>query len=247
MWTITDMMTEQDRKLWRQGLRDGLPIGLGYFSVAFTFGLEAVALSLPLWAPVLISMTNVTSAGQFAGLSIIATLGSLVELALAQLIINLRYALMSLSLSQKLDKTVRLRDRFLIAFVNTDEVFAVAAGRSGEVGRVYMFGLICAPYFGWALGTLCGACIGDSLPPSLASALGVAIYGMFLAIIIPPAKQNRAVVLAIALAVFLSCLFRWLPFLQSVGSGFVIIICTLVSAAAAALIFPVKEAAADAD
>lgn len=234
-------------KQFRQGVKDGMPIGLGYFSVAFTFGLEAVALGLPIWAPILISMTNVTSAGQFAGLSIIVALGSLLELALAQLVINLRYALMSLSLSQKLDSTVRLRDRFLIAFVNTDEVFAVAAGRPGEVGRMYMFGLILAPYFGWALGTLAGAVVGDLLPASLASALGIAIYGMFLAIIIPPAKKNRAVVLAIALAVGISCLFNWLPLLQSVGSGFVIIICALVAAGAAAVLFPVKEVDADAE
>ncbi|MBQ3200266.1 MAG: AzlC family ABC transporter permease [Firmicutes bacterium] len=241
------MATEKNLKLFKRGFKDGIPIGLGYFSVGFTFGLQAVAFGLPLWAPVLISMTNVTSAGQFAGLSIICALGTLVEMALAQLIINMRYALMSLSLSQKFDDTVRLRDRFLIAFVNTDEVFAVAAGRPGTVGRLYMFGLITAPYFGWALGTLLGAGVGDFLPQSLASALGIAIYGMFLAIIIPPAKQNHAIVVAIAVAVGLSCLFNWLPLLQNIGSGFVIIICTVVAAAVAALLFPVKEVAADAD
>ncbi|MBQ2888009.1 MAG: AzlC family ABC transporter permease [Firmicutes bacterium] len=241
------MSTEKNLKLFKQGFTDGIPIGLGYFSVGFTFGLQAVAFGLPLWAPVLISMTNVTSAGQFAGLSIICALGTLVEMALAQLIINMRYALMSLSLSQKFDDTVRLVDRFLIAFVNTDEVFAVAAGRPGTVGRLYMFGLITAPYFGWALGTLLGAGVGDFLPQSLASALGIAIYGMFLAIIIPPAKQNHAIVVAIAVAVGLSCLFNWLPLLQNIGSGFVIIICTVVAAAVAALLFPVKEVAADAD
>lgn len=241
------MATEKNLKLFKQGFTDGIPIGLGYFSVGFTFGLQAVAFGLPLWAPVLISMTNVTSAGQFAGLSIICALGTLVEMALAQLIINMRYALMSLSLSQKFDDTVRLRDRFLIAFVNTDEVFAVAAGRQGTVGRLYMFGLITAPYFGWALGTLFGAGVGDFLPQSLASALGIAIYGMFLAIIIPPAKQNHAVVLAIAAAVALSCLFNWLPLLQGVSSGFVIIISTVVAATLAALLFPVKEVPADAD
>jgi predicted branched-subunit amino acid permease len=159
----------------------------------------------------------------------------------------MRYALMSLSLSQKLDSTVRLRDRFLIAFVNTDEVFAVAAGRPGDVGRYYMFGLITAPYFGWALGTLAGAVIGDFLPDSLSSALGIAIYGMFLAIIIPPAKQDRAIVLAIVIAVALSCLLNWLPIFASIGSGFVIIICTLIAATVAALLFPVKEVDADAE
>jgi predicted branched-subunit amino acid permease len=237
----------ENKKLYRQGFKDGIPIGLGYFSVAFTFGLAAVAAGLPLWAPVLISMTNVTSAGQFAGLTVICALGSIVELILSQLVINMRYALMSLSLSQKLDSTVRLRDRFLIAFVNTDEVFAVAAGRSGEVGRYYMFGLITAPYFGWALGTLTGAVIGDFLPDSLSSALGIAIYGMFLAIIIPPAKQDRAIVLAIVIAVALSCLLNWLPIFASIGSGFMIIICTLIAATVAALLFPVKEVDANAE
>jgi predicted branched-subunit amino acid permease len=237
----------ENKKLYRQGFKDGIPIGLGYFSVAFTFGLAAVAAGLPLWAPVLISMSNVTSAGQFAGLTVICALGSIVELVLSQLVINMRYALMSLSLSQKLDSTVRLRDRFLIAFVNTDEVFAVAAGRPGEVGRYYMFGLITAPYFGWALGTLAGAVIGDFLPDSLSSALGIAIYGMFLAIIIPPAKQDRAIVLAIVIAVALSCLLNWLPIFASIGSGFVIIICTLIAATVAALLFPVKEVDADAE
>lgn len=229
----------------KKGLHDGVPIGLGYFSVAFTFGLAAVVVGLPVWAPVLISMSNTTSAGQFAGLQVIAACGSLLEIAVSQLVINMRYALMSLSLSQKLDSTVRLRDRFLIAFVNTDEVFAVAAGRPGEVGRSYMFGLICAPYFGWAAGTLLGAAAGDFLPDSLASALGVAIYGMFLAIIIPPAKQNRAIVAVIALAVALSCLLQWLPAFAGLGGGFVIIICTLLAAAFAAWRFPLKEAEQD--
>ena len=230
---------------FQKGIHDGVPIGLGYFSVGFTFGLAAVAAGLPMWAPVLISMSNVTSAGQFAGLQVILACGSLLEMALSQLIINMRYALMSLSLSQKLDGTVRLRDRFLIAFVNTDEVFAVAAGRPGEVGRAYMFGLICAPFFGWSGGTLLGAVAGDFLPASLASALGIAIYGMFLAIIIPPAKQNWAIVAVILLAVALSCLLQWLPVFAGLGSGFVIIICTLLAATFAAWRFPLKEAEID--
>ena len=239
-------MAEKSFSQYKLGFRDGVPIGLGYFSVAFTFGLAAMAMGLPLWAPVLISLSNVTSAGQFAGLTIIAALGSVLEIVLSQLVINMRYALMSLSLSQKLDSTVRLRDRFLIAFINTDEVFAVAAGRPGEVGRWYMFGLITAPYFGWGLGTLCGAAAGDIMPASLASALGIAIYGMFLAIIIPPAKKDRSVVMVIALAVAVSCLLQWLPMFDFLGSGFVIIICTLLAATLGAWLCPVKEDEADA-
>lgn len=239
-------MKEKNFVQYKLGFRDGVPIGLGYFSVAFTFGLAAMAMGLPLWAPVLISLTNVTSAGQFAGLTVIAALGSVIEIVLSQLIINMRYALMSLSLSQKLDGTVRLRDRFLIAFINTDEVFAVAAGRPGEVGRWYMFGLITAPYLGWGLGTLCGAAAGDIMPDSLAAALGIAIYGMFLAIIIPPAKKDRPIVGVIAIAVVLSCLLQWAPVFAGLGSGFVIIICTLVAATLGAWLCPVKEDASDA-
>jgi len=222
-----------------------VPIALGYFSVSFSFGIMALKGGLSVLQAAITSLTNMTSAGQFAGLQIIIAGGTLLEMAATQLIINLRYALMSLSLSQKLDGTVRLRDRFLIAFVNTDEVFAVAAGRPGEVGRAYMFGLICAPYFGWAGGTVFGAVAGNFLPDSVASALGIAIYGMFLAIIIPPAKQNRAIVAVILLAVALSCLLQWAPVFAGLGSGFVIIICTLLAAAFAAWKFPVKEAEAD--
>ena len=136
-----------------KGLRDGVPIALGYLSVSFTFGMMAAAGGLPTAFIVAISMTNLTSAGQFAGLSLMLSGGAYAEMALAQLVINLRYALMSVSLSQKLHKSVRLFDRFWIAFGNTDEIFAVASGQSASVGSRYMFGLIALPYIGWALGT----------------------------------------------------------------------------------------------
>lgn len=139
------------------GFHDGVPIGLGYLSVSVTFGMMAVTGGLPVWAAVAISMTNVTSAGQFAGLSLIFGGGTLFETALTQFVINLRYALMSLSLSQKLERRVGLIDRMLFSFMMTDEVFAVASGQKGEVGKRYLFGVMIAPYCGWALGTLCGA------------------------------------------------------------------------------------------
>lgn len=169
-----------------EGLRDGLPIFLGYVSVAFAFGISATGQGLTVWQVVLISMTNVTSAGQLAGVPLIAASAPLTEIGLTQLIINLRYALMSVSLSQKLDPDVRLGDRFAISFVNTDEVFAVASGKEGKVGRAYLYGLILPPYVGWAVGTLVGAVAGNILPAFLISALGIAIYGMFIAIIVPP-------------------------------------------------------------
>lgn len=224
-----------------RGVRDGIPIALGYVSVSFTFGMMAVAQGLPVWFAVAISMTNLTSAGQFAGLSLIVSGASLVEMALTQLTINLRYALMSLSLTQKLDRSVTLADRFWISFGNTDEIFAVASGQKGSVGKKYFIGLMSMPYFGWALGTLLGAVAGNVLPTSVRDALGIAIYGMFLAIIIPAAREKKPVLMVVMIAVALSCAFYWTPCLKSVSSGFVIIICALIAAGLGAWLFPVED------
>lgn len=148
---------EKETNSFSQGLRDGMPICLGYLSVAFAFGIFTVSHGLTAWEAVMISMTNVTSAGQLAAVPIIAGGGSLFELALTQFVINMRYSLMSVSLSQKLGKSVRLIDRFLISFVNTDEVFAVAISKGAPLGRKYLYGLTLTPYLGWSLGTLLGA------------------------------------------------------------------------------------------
>ncbi|MEG1445955.1 MAG: AzlC family ABC transporter permease [Ruthenibacterium sp.] len=225
------------------GFKDGIPIGLGYLSVSITFGMMAVAGGLPVWAAVAISMTNVTSAGQFAGLGLIMTGGSLFEMALTQLVINLRYALMSLSLSQKMERHVNIIDRMLFSFMMTDEVFAVASGQKDDVGKRYLFGLMIAPYCGWALGTLCGAVANEFLPQSIRSALGIAIYGMFIAILIPVAKQSKAVFCVVLLAVFASCALHYLPVFSGISSGFAIILCTLLAATVGALFAPVREEA----
>ena len=166
---------EKETNSFSQGLRDGMPICLGYLSVAFAFGIFTVSHGLTAWEAVVISMTNVTSAGQLAAVPIIAGGGSLFELALTQFVINMRYSLMSVSLSQKLGKSVRLIDRFLISFVNTDEVFAVAISKGAPLGRKYLYGLTLTPYLGWSLGTLLGAVAGNILPAMLVSALGIAI------------------------------------------------------------------------
>lgn len=226
---------------FREGLRNGIPICLGYFSVSFAFGIFAVSNGLSILETLLISMTNVTSAGQLAAVPIITGGGTLIELAVSMFVINLRYALMSVSLSQKLGKSVRMADRFLIAFVNTDEVFAVASAKPGLVGRLYLFGLILTPYLGWSAGTLLGAVAGNILPAIVVSALGVAIYGMFLAIIIPPAKKSRATALCILTAVVLSCAFYYIPALQAVPSGFVVILCAVAASALFAAVAPVAE------
>ena len=226
---------------YAKGFRDGIPIGLGYLSVSFTFGMMAVSMGLPVWAAVLISMTNLTSAGQFAGLSLIVSGAPMVEMALTQFIINLRYALMSLSLSQKLDKTVTTFERCLIAFGNTDEIFAVAIQKESLLGGKYLAGLILSSYSGWVGGTVLGALASSLLPASLLSALGIALYAMFIAIIIPPARSSRPVALVILIAVCLSCLFRYVPFLSGLSSGWVIIISGLVSALIGTFLFPMQE------
>lgn len=229
------------RESFKRGLRDGVPIALGYFAVSFTFGMMAVSGGLSIWQAVLISLTNLTSAGQFAGLDIILAAGSCWEMALTQLIINLRYCLMSFSLSQKLERNTPLLHRCLVAFGITDEIFGVSASQEGKVSPYYNYGAMCVAIPGWTLGTLAGAISGNLLPEFMVSALSVAIYGMFLAIIIPPAKTNRAVAGVVLGAMAVSCLFAVAPILKNVSSGFVIIITTLLVAGIAAFVSPVKE------
>lgn len=224
------------------GLKDGIPIGLGYLSVSFTFGIMAVNAGLPVWIAVLISMTNLTSAGQFAGIGLITASAPYLEMALTQLVINLRYSLMSLSISQKADRSFGILQRFAVSFGVTDEIFAVATGKPSKIGPRYMYGLITIPYAGWTAGTLLGAAASTILPASVCSALNIAIYGMFIAIIIPPAKHSKPVLKVILLSVAISCLFRYAPVLNRLSGGFVIIICAIVAAAAGAVLFPVRDA-----
>ncbi len=234
-----------DLESFRRGLRDGVPIGLGYFAVSFTFGIMAVSGGLSIWQSVLISLTNLTSAGQFAGLEIIIAGGAYWEMVLTEFIINLRYCLMSFSLSQKLKPGTGIAHRLVMAFGITDEIFGVSASQQGKISPWYNYGAMCMGIPGWTLGTLIGALFGNFLPPFLISALSVAIYGMFLAVIIPPAKTNRAVLFVVIGAMALSCLFAAVPVLKNVSTGFVIIIVTVVTAAIAAVIAPVKEEEAD--
>ena len=224
-----------------KGIKDGIPIGLGYLSVSFAFGIFAVESGLTIWQTLLLSMLNVTSAGQLAGVPIITGGGTLIEMAVSQLVINARYALMSVSLSQKLSKSVSFGDRFLISFVNTDEVFAVASGKKGLVGKSYLYGLITTPYFGWSLGTLIGAAAGNILPASVISALGIAIYGMFVAIVMPVVKENNKTLTCVVTAIMLSCLFYYIPYLKQIPSGFTIIICAVLASVLFAVIAPIEQ------
>ena len=224
----------------KKGLKDGLPIGIGYLSVSFAFGIFAVENGLTVFQAVIISLLNLTSAGQLAAVPIIAGGGTLMELALSQLVINSRYSLMSISLSQKFSKKVKLPQKLLIAYGNTDEIFAVSVSNKGEVGTKYMLGIMLLPVLGWTSGTLLGGVVGNILPPMVTAALGVAIYGMFIAIVVPVAKKEKMTALCVLLAIAISCAFRYIPLLKAVPSGFTVIICAVVASVIFAIIAPIK-------
>lgn len=224
---------------FNKGLRDGIPICLGYISVSFAFGLMVTENGLPVWIAVLISMTNLTSAGQFAGLDLILAGGLFIEIAVTTFIINIRYMLMSLSLSQRVSEDMTMWQRLILSFGVTDETFAVAMQQGKTVTPGYFAGLILLPYFGWASGTFLGAAATGILPLAVRSALGIAIYGMFIAIIIPEGRKSHSVALAIIIAAFMSCIFTYAPVLENLSSGWVIIICAVVTSAFAAKFFPI--------
>lgn len=225
----------------KRGVRDGIPIALGYIAVSFTFGIAAKNAGLTVFQAVMMSITNLTSAGQFASLGLIGASAGYLEIAVTQLIINLRYCLMSCSLSQKLSKDTSLIHRFLIATGITDEVFGVSVCTEGKLNPFYSYGVISVAMPGWALGTFLGVVSGNIFPPRVLSALSVALYGMFIAIIIPPAKENKIISAVIFTSMLLSLIFTRLPLLSQISSGFRIIILTVIIAGVAAVLFPVKE------
>lgn len=222
------------------GIKDGIPIGLGYLSVSFGFGVMAVSKGITALSAMIMSLTNLTSAGQVAGVTIIYAGGTLLEMALAQLIINMRYALMSLSLSQKLDSSFTLPHRLITSFAITDEVFAVASGHK-EISKNYMYGIMIPPILCWTTGTILGGVAGEILPERIKLALGIAIYGMFVAIFIPPARKSVGVLCVVIIASAISCCIKYIPVFSGVSDGFSIIICTLIASLAGAVFFPVKE------
>ena len=229
------------KKLFFKGVRDGIPIFLGYLSVSFGFGILCINLGLSVATAVGISITNLTSAGQVAGVGIIAAGGTLIEMVLTQIVINLRYSLFAISLSQKLDSSFTTPHRVLASFGITDEIFAVSYAQEGKVKPAYMYGLILTPWVGWACGTLTGAVAGNILPAIVTSALGVAIYGMFIAIVVPEAKKSRPTAICVAIAVLLSCLFYYVPWLNAIPSGFTIIVCAVVASAVMAFAAPIDQ------
>ncbi len=231
------------RKHWIRGCREGIPVGLGYLAVSFSFGIQALKYGLGPHEAVLMSLLNLTSAGQFASLDVIAAGGGYLELALSQAIINLRYCLMSASLSQKVDGQAPFFHRFFMAFGTTDEVFALSSAVDGPLSPFYTYGLMSVAIPGWVLGTLLGAVAGSILPDRVLSALGVALYAMFCAIIIPPAKENRLLFLIIVLSMAASAVFAFAPVLRDISGGTRVIILTVAIAAMAAHFAPIREEA----
>ena len=227
------------KKDFTKGMRHGVPIMLGYLSVSFGFGILAIQKNLSILAAVGISVTNLTSAGQVAGVEVIAAAGSLMEMILCQIVINLRYSLMSLSLSQKLDESFTLPHRLIAAYGITDEIFALASTREEPIRPAYMYGLILTPFLGWSIGTLLGATAGNLLPAQVTAAMSLMLYGMFIAIIIPPAKKNRKILFVILLSACFSVVLKFA--LPMIGDGFAVIIASVLSAVITALLFPVGE------
>jgi len=232
-------MSQKEQFLY--GVKRGIPIGLGYIPVSFTFGLMAVNGGLPLWLAFFISLTNLTSAGQFAGTSLILANASYLEITLTTFVINIRYMLMSLSLSQKLEKEITLPQRLVFGFGITDEVFSVASSEDGKLTNAYMLGIISTPILGWSFGTLLGGLICAALPEALSSAMGIALYGMFIAIIIPPAVKSRPVLHIIIVSVLITVILKSVPLFGFISDGFRTIIATIVGAAIGAYLYPVEE------
>ena len=242
--TTKDTAEQSRRGEYREGLRHGFPIACGYFFVSFTFGILGASLGFRWWESTLVSTTNLTSAGQIAGIKTIAAGGSVFELALSQFIINLRYSLMGISLSQNMSEDVSGPRRAFLGFGITDEIYGVAASRKVPVTTAYFLGLMTLPYFGWAFGTLFGAILGDILPKTVTEVMSLAIYGMFIAIVVPAAKESRRVLGVVAIAAAVSCLMYYVPVLKEVSVGFAIIVSAVAAAALGAWLFPPEDGGA---
>lgn len=223
------------------GIKQSMPIALGYFPVSFTFGLMAVKGGLPVWIVILISITNLTSAGQFAGTNLIIAGGGYIEIAVTTFIINIRYMLMSLSLSQKLTSGISTIKRWIMAFGVTDETFTVAAMQRKDITYAFMTGLEIMPYIGWILGTAAGAVVCTLLPETLQNSMGIALYAMFIALVIPAAKKSKAALCVAACAIFVSSVLKWVPLFSAISGGWRIIIATIIACALGAKLFPLED------
>lgn len=230
-----------NKKHYLTGLKDGTPIALGYFAVGFTLGIAARAMGISPFQAGLMSFLMHASAGEFAVLTVIAGGSGYLAMVITQLVINIRYFLMSCSMSQKINPNTSLPKRLLLSYFVTDEIFGISASVPGELNPYYPLGAATVASPGWILGTVLGALIGNILPVSLSNALSVALYGMFLAVVVPASKKDKTIAAVVLASMAGSCAFTFLPVLSEIDSGTRIIILTLVIAAAAAVIKPVKQ------
>lgn len=224
-----------------RGMRDGVPISLGYFAVAFTLGIAARRAGLTAFQAALASCLTMASAGQYAGFTVIAENGAYFTMAVMILVANARYLLMSCALTQKLSPNTKLLHRLLMGLGVTDEIFGVSIAVPGRLNPFYFYGVLLVATPGWTAGTYLGVLMGSLLPGNLVSALSVGLYGMFLAVIVPPARKNRVIGCLVAISMALSLLADRLSLLSHISSGTKIILLTVVISAAAAVLFPVKD------
>lgn len=231
-------MSNGNKAAYLRGIRDGLPIAAGYFAVSFALGIYARQCGLTAAEATLSSLLTNASAGEYQGFKMIAAASSVWMVILMTTVINARYLLMSCALCQKLSPSVPLWQRLLLGDCVTDEIFAISAAYPGSLNPVYSYGAFSVASPGWALGTLLGVVMGNVLPANVVNALGVGLYGMFIAIIVPPAKENRVVAGVVILAMLLSFIASHLSFMTDAMS---VLLITVGLSAAAALLFPVKE------
>ena len=228
-------------KQFSRGLRVGVPISLGYLAVSFTLGITAKNAGLSAFQATLTSLLVNASAGQYAAFTMMAAQGGYWEIAILEAVTNARYILMSCALSQKLPAASKLWHRLVIGFNVNDEIFGMAIAEQGKLNPFYYFGMMTVAMPGWALGTFLGTSVGNVLPANVVSALSVGLYGMFIAIIVPPARKKKPVLFTVLFAVLLSCCFAYFPVFSGLSGGWGIIIITIVVSAVAALLFPVEE------
>ncbi len=229
------------KQIFLQGVKAGIPIGLGYFAVSFSLGILAKSIGMTPFQAALMSLLNNASAGEYMGLTMIAAQATLGEMALATLITNARYLLMSCAMSQRMDPKTPFIHRLLMSFDITDEIFGATIARPGYLSPWYMYGAMVPAIPGWTVGTALGTLAGSILPLRVVSAFSVALYGMFIAIFIPPARKEKPVALLVVLAFALSFAFSRLPVVSDLSDGTRTIILTVILAAGAAVLFPRKD------
>lgn len=232
---------KSNKQWFIRGIHHGMPIAMGYFAVAFTLGIAAKKAGLTAIQAAFMSFTNCTSAGEFAALDVIKNNATYFEIAFIQLVINMRYMLMSCALSQKFDERVSFIHRLVVAFGVTDEIFGISIGVDGKLNPYYNYGALFIALPGWTIGTYLGVVTGAVLPMRILSAVSIALYGMFIAVVVPPSKKNKVVAGVVAVSMILSLLLTYIPYVKNISSGMRIIILTVIISVAAAVLHPIKD------